>query len=380
MSNPVIQPTQTQLNNLVEPYLNAQPSGLAFVIGYATGTNQFTPSLYLAGNVQNQYNVDLDFTGNTLFEIGSLSKTFTSTLTAYLGKKYNPSWEKKTIGDYATKISVGSQFHPIPLVALANYTSGLPADNVSPPPTPSTPAYLPVPYSPAAMLGYLKGTTKLKPTDIGKAYTYSNLAFSILAQIIPLFHSTTESEDLDALVTELIFGPLSMSSSAYFGDIYLDQLPVGYNYPGPAAANPGHAVFPAYYGGGGVVSTPSDILSWLQFNMGMNTTSDPALYSILQKTQTPSTSLTRPSDNAELGLGWFISTPVGPGVLPWVFKDGSLPGYESFMVFVEWIGTGSPSSAGVFVLTNSNSLTGGSPAVDVSQYIAEAVLNIMLGR
>jgi hypothetical protein len=62
-----------------------------------------------------------------------------------------------------------------------------------------------------------------------------------------------------------------------------------------------------------------------------------------------------------------------------VLKDGSLPGYGSYMVFVDWIESGSPSSAGVFVLTNSNGLTGGSPAVAVSQYIAEAVLNIMLG-
>lgn len=379
MSNPVIQPTQTQLNNLVAPYLNAQPSGLAFAIGYATGTLDFQPSIYTAGSVYNQYSADLNLSNNTSFELGSLSKTFTATLAAYLGERYLPNWEKKIIGDYATKINVGSQFHPIPLLALANYTSGLPADNVSPPPISSLPKYLPVPYSPAAMLGYLKGTT-LKPTSISKAYTYSNLAFSTLAQIIPYFYSSTGADDLTELMDEFVFGStaLSMSSStAYFGDTYLDQLPVGYNYPGPNAADPGHAVFPAYYGGGGVVSTPSDVLTWLQFNMGMQT-SDKDLYNVLSKTQTPSTSITRPSDGASLGLGWFITLPVGPNFGS-VFKDGSLPGYESYMVFVQWIGTGSPSSAGVFVLTNSNGLTGGSPAVPVSQYIAEAVLNIMLG-
>ena len=367
----IIQPTQTQLYDLVEPYLSAQTSGLAFAIGYATGTTAFPATVYHAGSVLNQYGVDLNLSEATLFEIGSLSKTFTATLAAFLGEKYSPRWETKTVGDYASKIDVGTQFHPIRLLDLANYTSGLPADNA--PPITTLPQYLPVPYSPAAMLGYLKGTS-LKPTEIGKAYTYSNLAFSTLAQIIPLLHSSTASKDLGQLMTDWVFGPLTMSNSAYFGDIYLDQLPVGYNYPGPSAASPGHDVFPAYYGGGGVVSTPTDILTWLQFNMGLLTT-DTALYQVLEKTQSPSTPVTRGS-NTRLGLGWFLSESVGPA-LPRVFKDGSLPGCESYMVFVDWIGTGSPSSAGVFVLTNSNGLTSG--GVAVSQSIAESVLNIMLG-
>jgi CubicO group peptidase (beta-lactamase class C family) len=367
----VIQPTQTQLYDLVEPYLNAQSSGLAFAIGYATGTAAFPANLYLAGSVFNQYNDNLDLSETSLFEIGSLSKTFTATLAAFLGEKYRPKWETNTVGDYASQINVGKQFHPIRLLDLANYTSGLPADNV--PPITTLPQYLPVPYSPAAMLGYLRGTS-LKPTDIGKAYTYSNLAFSTLAQIIPLFHSSTASKDLQELMTEWVFKPLNMPNSAYFGDIYLNQLPVGYNYPGPSAASPGHDVFPAYYGGGGVVSTPSDILTWLQFNMGMLTT-DTALYQVLEKTERPSTSVTRGSI-AHLGLGWFLGLSTGPA-LPWVFKDGSLPGCESYMVFVDWIDTGSPSSAGAFVLTNSNGLTSG--GVAVTQSIAESVLNIMLG-
>lgn len=366
----VTQPTTTQLNNLVAPYLNAQPTGLAFAIGYATGTGAFPATGYLAGSVYDQYGNNLNLSNNTLFELGSLSKTFTSTLCAFLGQKYNPTWEKKTIGDYATHINVGTQFHPIPLLALANYTSGLPADNV--PPVTTLPEYLPVPYSPAAMLGYLKGTS-LKPTDISKTYTYSDLAFSTLAQLIPLFHSSTAAQDLAELMAEFVFTPASMPDTAYFEDIFLDQLPVGYNYPGPSPANPGHDVFPAYYGGGGVVSTPNDVMTWLQLNMGILTTSP--LYSAVQKAQTPSTSVLR-NNNTQLGLGWFINLPMGPN-LPLVFKDGSLPGAESYMLLVDWAGTGSPSSAGVFVLTNSNGLTSG--GVDLTQSIAEAVLNIMLG-
>jgi D-alanyl-D-alanine-carboxypeptidase/D-alanyl-D-alanine-endopeptidase len=372
------EPTQEQVYGLVESYLNEQPEGLAFAIGFATGTNEFAPQVYHFGSAANQYGADLDLSPTTLFELGSLSKTFTATLCAYLGETHNKNWEKKTIGDYASRIDVGGQFHPIPLLALANYTSGLPTDNGTVPIT-TLPSYPPTPYNPAAMLGYLKGvgTATWKPTDIGKAYTYSNLAFSTLAQIIPLFSAKTASNDLVGLIKEFVFTPLSMADSDYFGNVYLDQLPVGYNYSSPSsysAAMPGHDVFPAYYGGGGVVSTPNDMLTWLQFNMGIQGTG--GLGAVLRKTQTASTKVTRPNTDIHMGLGWFLSEPAsGPGT---VFKDGGLPGCDTYMVFQPWVEPpGTPSSAGVFVLINANGLTSG--GVALSQSIAESVLNTMLG-
>lgn len=366
-------PTLDQLNALVAPYLNAHPEGLAFAIGYATGTGQWQPNVYVAGSVSNQYHVDLGLSEITLFELGSLSKTFTATLCAYLGRTYNPTWETQTIHEYS--VNVGTQFYPIPLLALANYTSGLPTDNGSVPIV-TLPDLLPTPYYPAAMLGYLKGvgTATWKPTDIGKAYTYSNLAFSILAQLLPQFDASTGSQDLSELMAELVFGPLHMNSTAYFGDIFLDQLPVGYSYPGGSAAAPGHNVFPAYYGGGGVVSTPSDMLQWLQFNMGM--VSNTALHPILKKTQTPSTKVMTPT-GGEMGLGWFLYDNWMQSGKTVLNKDGSLAGANTFMLFVDWVGTGAPSGAGVFVLTNSDGLTNGSESA--VQYIAQSILKIMLG-
>ena len=379
MSSTINEPTQEQVYALVESYLGEQPEGLAFAIGFATGTGEFSPQVYHFGSVANQYGVDLDLSPTTLFELGSLSKTFTATLCAYLGETHNKNWKKKTIGDYASRIDVGEQFHPIPLLALANYTSGLPTDNGTVPIT-TLPTYLPTPYNPAGMLGYLKavGTATWKPTDIGKAYTYSNLAFSTLAQIIPLFSAKTASNDLVGLMKEFVFTPLSMADSGYFGNVYLDQLPVGYNYSSPSsysAATPGHDVFPAYYGGGGVVSTPNDMLAWLQFNMGIGTSGNP-LAPVLQKTQTASTPVTRPNTDIHMGLGWFLSEPAS--ATGTVFKDGGLPGCDTYMVFAPWVATpGTPSSAGVFVLINASGLTSG--GVALSQSIAESVLNIMVG-
>ena len=368
------EPTQDYLNGLVESYYNAQP-GLAFAIGYATGTQEFQPSVYVFGSVFNQYNAPLSLGPTTYFELGSLSKTFTATLCAFLGHTYNPTWETQTIEEYS--INVGSQFNPIPLLALANYTSGLPTDNGTVPIV-TLPDFLPTPYYPAAMLGYLKGvgTAKWKPTDTGKAYTYSNLAFSILAQLLPQFDASIASSDLLELMAAYVFGPLMMHDSYYFGDIFLDQLPVGYTYKSSSGYSPvaqGHSVFPAYYGGGGVVTTPSDMLTWLQFNMGM--LGNKGLGAVLKKTQTPTTKVIRPNSDVHLGLGWFLSEPQsGTGN---AFKDGGLPGCDTYMVFSRWVGTGSPSPAGVFVLINADGLTSGGFAL--SQSIAQSVLSFMLG-
>jgi serine-type D-Ala-D-Ala carboxypeptidase/endopeptidase len=374
----IIEPTEEQLYGLVESYLNEQPHGLAVTIGYATGTNQFPAAAYVFGSAYDQYDHDLDLGATTPFELGSLSKTFTATLAAFLGQKYNPGWETQTIGEYS--VNVGPQFHPIPLRDLANYTSGLPTDNGTVKIV-TLPELLPTPYSPAAMLGYLKGvgTGTWKPTDTGKAYTYSNLAVSILAQLIPQFAASTASQDLAELMSEWVFTPLGMINSGYFGEVFLDKLPLGYSYSNPttyAPTAPGHDVFPAYYGGGGVVSTPNDMLAWLQFNMGMLAPTLPALGRVLKKTQTPSTKVVRPGTDVTMGLGWFVSEPQsGSGR---VFKDGGLPGCDTYLTFVDWVGTSSASTAGVFVLINADGLTG-SGGEPLSQSIAAAVLSIMLG-
>ena len=93
----IVQPTESQLDSLVEPYLVRQQLGLGFAIGYASP--QFTPpgQLYFRGNIQNQFGGRLRLDGDALFEIVSISKTFTATLYALLIRSVSAS---KTVGDY----------------------------------------------------------------------------------------------------------------------------------------------------------------------------------------------------------------------------------------------------------------------------------------
>ena len=70
----IVQPTESQLDTLVAPYLVRQQMGLGFALGYASP--EFTPpgNLYFAGNVQNQFGGRLRLDGDTLFELASISK------------------------------------------------------------------------------------------------------------------------------------------------------------------------------------------------------------------------------------------------------------------------------------------------------------------
>jgi CubicO group peptidase (beta-lactamase class C family) len=83
------------------------------------------------------------------------------------------------------------------------------------------------------------------------------------------------------------------------------RLPRGFDAQGEPAA-PGSLYFPAYYGAGGLVSTPNDMMTWLQFNMGI--IQQPQLDDVLSVTQSPQAAgVSGLSASTVPGLGWFVS-------------------------------------------------------------------------
>ena len=350
----IVPPTKKYLDSLVDPFLTNQPEGLAFVIGYVGPTFH---DIYFKGNLANQFGKKIALGKDTYFELASISKTFTATLSAALGAKYQgplvsgdpPAWLTQTIENYLT---IGSQFNSIPLSTLLSYSSGLPADNDT---VTDLPQEFPVPYSPAGMLGYLS-MTPLVPKAPNSAYRYSNLGFSIMAQIAPLFDRSSQLPDFSTLMSEFVLDPLGMKDTFFFEDLSIDEFALGYTYSTSpqTAVGPGWPELPAYNGAGGVVSTPNDMLTWLRYNMGLiNTKKTESLTALLPLLQTPQTNVLAFGEY-QLGLGWFLS-PAGD-LPPGVWKDGEITGTNTFIEFLPWVGTDKPSEAGVFVLTNCDSL------------------------
>ena len=391
----ITEPTEAQLNNIVGPYLNQAKAtagvGLGIVIGYVgPGFSNIYPFGSLLNQAQqpyllNQAKQQLALTNDTPFALASVSKTFTATLYGLLipnAQKQNP-----TLGDFP--LNIGTQFQNIPIGTLVNYTSGLPADNDT---VTDLPPLLPAPYSTAGMLGFLNLPNNMMLAQSGTVYAYSNLGFAIASAVLPFLYGDGTSS-YEALIQSQIWQQLGFSgNTSFFEDVRLDQLPLGYDYDGttttwtPVPA--GNKAFPAYHGAGGVVSTPNDMMKWLQFNMGIQ--QNAILSPLLPVLQNPSTKVTH--GTTQIGLGWFMTQQVSPkSPYPAIFKDGGHDGVSTYIAFLpgpEMIPVmpgvpplAVPSPAGVFVLTNSQGLynyTGTTPT-EMSEDVAYNVLNIMQG-
>ena len=348
----IIEPTKQQLDDLVNPFL--AHANVGFAIGYASPQFQETGKFYFKNSspLLNQNNQEVPFGVETYFEIASISKVFTATLFQLFVQNGTIANNEIPLGDYFPrgKIGLGEQFLDIPLLALSNYTSGLPQDNDS---APDEPAYLPMPYTVLNMFSYL-ANTDLTVNTPGTAYTYSNLGFAILAQTASVAAVERIGEFGELLRSEIL-GPLAMDATKLFYQVGFNRLPLGYSSHGPKGAPnaPGMAEFPAYYGAGGLLSTPRDMMVWLKFNMGIIQNS--TLSSLLPTLQAPSTTVT-PWANSQLGIGWFLSTvPTSGDSYTIVWKDGGLGGFSSYICFLQSANPGqTPSQAGFFILTNAD--------------------------
>lgn len=368
MTPPPVEPTQEYLDSLVAPYLKAQPSGLGFAIGYASETFQ---GVYTSPNpVQNQFGAPLTLSATTPFEIASVSKTFTATLYALLIRAADPT---RTVGDYITPngpLQISPALAKITLDQLVNYTSGLPADNSDG--SVDAPPYWPQPYSMPGMLSFLcAAPPALSPP--GQQYQYSNLGFALMSAIIACGGTSANPRigAFEALMAHNIFGPLRLSAT-FFDEASLAGLPLGFNYnytqsPAYQAVAPGWPFFPAYFGAGGIVATPNDMLTWLLFNMGI--LQNDVLTPLLPALQKPLPGVTWEGNH--FGLGWFISQQQ-------VWKDGDLDGFSSYIAFVPSANPGAVASqAGAFVLVNGDGITD-SQGLDVAASLTNNLLNFMV--
>lgn len=340
-------------------------------IGLAVGmvsTSDAPEGVYAyEGSIKSYTGQPLTLGDTTLFEIASISKTFCATLFAHYWAAM-PSLAGTMVSDYHPKGTTPldpTKFGAMPLLSLANYTSGLPHDPIDPH---DQPKHLKPPYTVPHMYGYL-GRMDWSPGTSGVGYSYSNLGFALLGEsLAPAIES---SDSYAQLIQVNVLEPLGFSSATtmYSSDL-VSQLPQGYKADGDPGG-PGWPVFPAYFGAGGLVTTPADLMIWLRYNMGLTGPAD--MLQLLPKLQKPSTTVRTKEQDSQLGLGWFI-TPVltSSGTLDIVWKNGGLAGFSSYITFLPSSEPGvKPSDAGVFVLSNSNT-----PEVDS---IAVVLLSLLSG-
>ena len=266
--------------------------------------------------------------GNTVFEIGSVTKTFTATLLAQAVQS-----KALTLDTPAAQVLPG--FHiptrngkVITLGLLAEQHSGLPRmpGNFAP----AEPADPYADYDIAKLKTFLAGYTL--PRDPGQSYEYSNLGFGLLGDALANQARTSYAN----LLEREILKPLAMTStSADASSALLQRLAPGHAEDGKPA---GHWHLGALAGAGAIVSDASDMTRYLQANMGL-------LKSPLDRAMALAHQPRRDiSGDVRIGLAW-MTRHLPSGDIIW--HNGETGGYVSFVGFT------ADGRRGVVILTNA---------------------------
>jgi serine-type D-Ala-D-Ala carboxypeptidase/endopeptidase len=265
--------------------------------------------------------------GNTVFEIGSVSKVFTAILLADSVQRK----ELKLTDAIAPSLpSLVKLSKTITFLDLATHTSGLPRlpENLDSK-DPENPY---ADYTISRLYEFL--SSYQLPREVGAQYEYSNLGFGLLGHILSLKTNT----DYETLVVNRIAKPLRMqSTSIELTQDMKSRFATGHNGISEPVKN---WDFPTLAGAGALRSTTNDLLTFLSANLGLTSSK---LYPTLQSAQI----LQRPANSPDvsMGLGWHIITRKDGTQL--ISHTGGTGGYRSF------VGFDPKKRLGVVVLANS---------------------------
>jgi CubicO group peptidase (beta-lactamase class C family) len=268
--------------------------------------------------------------GDTIFEIGSATKVFTSLLLADMVQRGEVALADPIAKYLPAEVKVPQRGgRQITLQDLATHTAGLPRlpGNLSPK-DPTNPY---ADYSVTQLYQFLSGYDLAR--DIGSQYEYSNLGGGLLGHVL----ARRAGMDYEALVRSRICGPLQMASTGIaLSPAWKARLAVGHN---DRLAPVPNWDLPTLAGAGALRSTANDLLAFLAANLGYTESPlAPAMAAMLK--------VRRPTGTAglEIALGWHIFARDGKEI---IWHNGGTGGYRSF------VGYDPKARVGVVVLSNT---------------------------
>jgi CubicO group peptidase (beta-lactamase class C family) len=268
--------------------------------------------------------------GDTVFEIGSITKIFTSLLLADMTLRGELKLDDpvgKFLPATVTMPERGGQ--QITLIDLATHRSGLPRlpENFYP----KDPANPYADYTVEQLYEFLNNYRLTR--DVGARHQYSNLGGGLLGHVLAL----RAGMDYEALVHERITEPLGMKDTAIaLSPDMRARLAVGHDGRMRPAKN---WDIPTLAGAVALRSTTNDLLRFLAAELGFADTK-------LKAAMKAQLAVRRPGAAAstEIALGWYLSEIQSHGVIR---HNGITGGYRSFIAFDP------VARAGVVVLSNA---------------------------
>jgi CubicO group peptidase (beta-lactamase class C family) len=264
----------------------------------------------------------------TIFQIGSITKTFTATLLADAVEKGEVKLDTpvaKLLPGFTIPSRNGKT---ITLGQLAMQDSGLPRLPSNMLRATSSDPY--AEYDAAKLKAFLAGYEL--PRDPGAKYEYSNLGLGLLGYALAQHAGTSYGKLLQSRILE----PLGMSAtSTTFEQPLGPHWALGHDEQGKPV-QPWH--FDALAGCGAINSTGADMLRWLEANMGRG---NGALQAAMRLAHQPRHPI---SDDERIGLAWMTHHDKQVDV---TWHSGMTGGYASFIGFT------TDGKRGVVILTNA---------------------------
>jgi D-alanyl-D-alanine-carboxypeptidase/D-alanyl-D-alanine-endopeptidase len=312
-------------------------------------------------------------TGDTVFEIASVTKVFTALLLADMVQ----SRHLKLTDPVATYLPKGTKLperngRAMTLVDLATHTAGLPfmPDNL-----PTLQDSANSRYSQADLYRFIAAQTLSR--DIGSEWDYSNLDYWLLQEAM----AARGRGGFEQLLQKRVIAPLGLHSTAITSSPELKaRAAVGHDavlQPAPPIGSV--PVFDLMPAAGGMLSTANDLLKFLGVAMGYEDSKLARSMAKLLQTR-------RPAGKDEQALGWMIASDGDDEV---VFHDGGSFGFSSSVawqpqrrigVVVLMNQTGSVADISRHLLQPSTPLQKPTPARHTELTLDTAVLDGYVGR
>ncbi|MDB5149932.1 MAG: class beta-lactamase-related serine hydrolase [Mucilaginibacter sp.] len=253
-------------------------------------------------------------TANTMFEIGSITKTFTATLLAYYANE-----GKIKLTDPITKylpdsVKTNTALNAITLLTLSNHTSGLARipENLQFDSASAANPYKK--YNKRQLYSYLK-VCKLNSIP-GEQYAYSNLGVGLLGTIL----SQVSGKTFEQMIQEVICNPLGMKNTIqHLSALQLPHFTKVYSQYGDATVA---WDFDALAACGALHSTINDLLIYAKANMINGTDKLSKAFDLTHQITY--------SKDAKIALGWHIILVDG---VEYIFHNGGTYGSSSFLAF-----------------------------------------------
>jgi serine-type D-Ala-D-Ala carboxypeptidase/endopeptidase len=257
--------------------------------------------------------------GDLIYEIGSVTKVFTTSLLADLVRKGELNLDDPVHRFLPPNVRMPSYGGTdITLEHLATHTSGLPRLPKNLKVTRATRSNPYAGYSVAQLYEFLSGHTlsKRPPTRL----RYSNLGVGLLGHVL----ANVAGTDYERAVRERICMPLGLTDTVItLSDKQRERL-----IPGHTARGKPTPLWdaPTLAGAGALRSTARDLVRFLSAQMGSG---DHPVVEALVMCHSARSVLNKP---LRIGLGWMI-IPRGPNSLLW--HNGGTGGFTTFVGFVK---------------------------------------------